>query len=99
MATGFKRNNISTIDGESFQDAFGLTAAQAKNLDVLRLQSDNGERLIGWWDNATAFSSAEKTACINFPKGAIVYDIQAKIVWMKIAAAGTDTWAYSAIMT
>ncbi|MHB8483723.1 MAG: hypothetical protein ACYDBV_13500 [Nitrospiria bacterium] len=99
MATGFKRNNTSVIDGESFQDAFGLTAAQAKNLDVVRLQSDNGERVIGWWDNATAFSVAEKAACINFPKGAVVYDIQAKVVWMKIAAAGTDSWAYSATMT
>ena len=92
-------NNNVVFDGEAWNQKFNVAAATAALMDCLVLNGPNGSRVIGWYDSSTAFSSTAKTACISFPKGAVVFDIQAKITWIKIAAAGTDTWAYSATST
>jgi hypothetical protein len=93
-------NNSQIYDGVGWNQKYDVAAATAALfLNVLVVTGDKSEKVIGWYDSATAFSSSAKAACISFPKGSIVYDIQAKVIWLKIAAAGTDTWAYSATLT
>lgn len=99
MAQGTRYNNKQVLDGEAWNEKYSVAAATAANLDCLVLTGNNKEKVLGWWDSATAFSSAAKAACINFPKGSVVFDIQAKITWIKTAASGTDTWAYSGTYT
>jgi hypothetical protein len=99
MSTGTKPTNNVVIDGTSFQDKYQIAATTAAHLDICRVNSPNGERPFGFWDSATAFSVAAKTACINMPRGSVIIDITAKIMWLKLGVAGTDTWGYSAVLT
>ena len=93
-------NAVSELGGIAWNQKYAVadaTAALLKNVQVW--VADGNEKVIADYDSATAFSSTAKTACINFPKGSEVFDIQAKILWRKTAASGTDTWCYSATMT
>jgi hypothetical protein len=100
MATGLKYNNLSVIDGISFQDKYDtaagvLTAAIAANLSILQLKDERGDRVIGWYFG-TAAIAATLTAMIQFPKGTIIYDLQAHTTVEKTGAVGTNTWVTSA---
>jgi hypothetical protein len=98
MATGVKYNNAAVGEGASWQDRFNVAAATAALMqNVLTLGADGNVKVIAWYDSSTAFSSTAAAACINFPRGSIVYDIQGEKVYMKTAAAGTSTWKYGAI--
>jgi len=100
MGQGTRYNNKQVHDGEAWHDKYAITnTTTLAGLDILILAGNNSEKVIGWWDSATAFSSAAKGHCIYMQKGAVIFDIQAKVIWIKTAASGTDTWAYSATMT
>jgi len=99
MTTGLKYNNLAIIDGESYQDKYGLTLAQAANLSVLLLSDDHatdkGERCLVWYYGTAAIATT-LTAMINFPIGTIVTDQQAHTTVEKVAVRGTSTWVTSA---
>lgn len=94
-----RNNNYTVVDGIAWNQKYSVADTYSDNMVVLEVGGDKTTKVIGWWDSATAFSSAAKAACINFPKGSVVFDIQAKIIWLKTAASGTDTWGYSATLT
>jgi hypothetical protein len=103
MATGTKRNNLAIIDGTSFQDTYNtipdlLTAAFAANLSVLRLKDENGEKAICWYYGTSAIA-ATLLAMAQFPKGTIVFDLQAHTTVEKTGVSGTSAWATSAART
>lgn len=95
MGTGLKYNNVSPIDGESFQDAWNVSAAVAQNLSVLRLQDDRGEKALVWYYGTAAIATT-LTALAQAPKGTIVFDMQAHTTVEKTGAAGTSAWVTSA---
>ena len=95
-----KNNAVLEIGGIAWNQKYSVDDATAALLHVVRVWvGDSDEVVNAYYDSATAFSSTAKAACINFPKGSVVYDLQAKIIWVKTAAAKTDTLAYSATMT
>lgn len=95
MGTGVKYNNVSPIDGESFQDAWNLTSSVAANLSVLRLQDDRGEKALVWY-YGTAAITATLTALANSPKGTMIFDMQAHTTIEKTGDVGTATYLTSA---
>lgn len=99
MATGVKFNNASLNEGRSWQDRYGISAASAALFRCVEmLGADDNYKVRGDYNSATAFSSAVKAECINFPLGSEIFDIQAGKLWRKTAASGTDTWV-SATLT
>ena len=93
-------NAVLEIGGIAWNQKYSVADATSALLHCVRVWvADNYECVEAFYDSATAFSSTAKTACINFPKGSVVYDLQAKVIYVKTAAAGTDTWAYSATLT
>ncbi len=93
-------NNAQVVDGKAWNQDFSVAAATAALLkNVLVVGADGNKKVIADYDSSTAFSVSAKAACINFPKGSEVFDIQAKRTYRKTAAAGTDTWCYSTIWT
>ncbi len=100
MAHTKRYNNAVTVDGEAWNQQFSVPdATAALLLNVQVVGADGNKKVIADYNSATAFSVSAKAACINFPLGSEVFDITAKITWRKLAAAGTDTWGYSAALT
>jgi hypothetical protein len=96
MGTGTKRNNTSPVDGESFQDAWSLTAAQAAPLSVLRLQDDLGEKALVWYNSTSAFSTYSASYGL-MPLGTIIFDLNAhKTIEKTSIASSTVAAAYVA---
>lgn len=93
MATGVKYNNASLNEGRSWQDRFGIAAATASLFRCVEmLGADDNYKVRGDYNSSTAFTVSAKAACINFPIGSEVFDIQAGKLYRKTAVAGTDTW-------
>ena len=100
MAHTKRYNNAAIVDGEAWNQKYSVADATAALLrNVLVICADGNEKVTADYNSATAFSVSAKAACINFPLGSVVFDIQAKITWKKLAVAGTDTWGYSAALT
>ena len=95
-----KNNAVLEIGGIAWNQKYSVADATAALLHCVRVWvGDADECVEAYYDSTTAFSSTAKAACINFPKGSVVYDLQAKIIWVKTAASGTDTWCYGPTYT
>jgi hypothetical protein len=100
MATGLKKNNASIIDGTSFQDAYDTAAGLlpysiAQNLTVIRFKDDSGDGAFVLYRGSAAIA-ATLLAMAQFPKGTIVFDLQAHTTVEKTGVSGTSTWVTSA---
>jgi hypothetical protein len=93
-------NTAGDVKGEAWNSKYSVPDATAALLRCVEVVgADGNEKVRADYNSATAFSSTAKAACINFPLGSEVFDLQAKIKWHKTAAAGTDTWCYSGTYT
>lgn len=93
MAHTTRYNNAQVVDGEAWNQKYSVAAATAALLqNVLIVGADGNEKVIADYNSSTAFTSSAKAACINFPIGSQVFDLQGFKMYVKVAAAGTDTW-------
>jgi len=103
VATGLKSNNVIQVDGVSWEDRFAidagaLTNATRANFKVQILGTDDFEIAVAYYTGSGALTTAEFQ---NFPLGSIIHacGLSAPAIYYKIAAAGTNTWKYTAINT
>jgi hypothetical protein len=93
-------NSLPVELGVAWNQKYSVADATAiLFLNVMVLEGGGTKKVIADYNSATVFSTTAKAACIDFPLGSEVFDIRAKVLWRKTAAAGTDTWCYSATMT